>query len=109
MIVNNISFSGSYAKTPHGNYYKKKNTGIRIGTMLGLAGGVGLAAMPTVQLGALGISAQIFPKSPMKMFASTYGIIGAGILGIALIGRALGSIPDHAINRKRISKADHIA
>ncbi len=109
MVVNNISFNGSYAKTPNGNYYKKKNTGKRIGTMLGLAGGVSLAAIPSTQITALGISAQIFKQSPMKMFASTYGILGAGILAVTLIGRALGAIPDHAINKKRIAKADHIA
>ena len=109
MVVNNISFSGNYAKTKNGNYYKKKNTGKRIGTMVGLAGGVTLAALPTSQVGALRIASQLFPKAPMKMFATTYGLLGAGVLAMTLACRALGSIPDHAINKKRMKKADHNA
>lgn len=109
MSVNNVSFSGSYAKTPNGNYYKKKNTGKRIGTMLGIAAGVGLATLPTCQVGAMSVGLKLFPKNPMKMFATTYGVLGAGIVAVSLICRALGAIPDRVANKKRIAKADHIA
>lgn len=109
MAVDKISFSASYAKTENGNYYKKKKTGKRIGTMVGLAAGVGIAALPTSQFLALGAASRMFPKSPGKMFAATYGILGAGIICIAGLFRALGGIPDNIINKKRRTKADHIA
>lgn len=109
MSVNNVSFSGSYAKTPNGNYYKKNNTGKRIATLAGLAGGVALAATPFAQLKAMSWASKLYPAKPMKMFAATYGILGAGVALVTLLCRAIGAIPDKAVNKKRIAKADHVA
>ena len=67
-----------------------------------------IAAAMTLLL-ALGAASRMFPKSPGKMFAATYGILGAGIICIAGLFRALGGIPDNIINKKRRTKADHIA
>lgn len=109
MAIESISFCGKYSKTPNGNYYKKKNTGKKIGTMVGIATGVGLAALPQTQIMAMGVAAKMFPKSPMKMFGATYGIIIAGITAVSLAFRGLGAIPDGAVNKRRIAKADHVA
>lgn len=109
MDVRQVSFCASYSKTPNGNYYKKKNTGKRIATMAGIAGGVALTTIPTVQSLAMKLAARIFPKNSMKMFAATYGILGLGITAVALATRAIGAIPDNVANKKRIAKADHIA
>lgn len=109
MEVQSISFGANYAKTPNGNYYKKKNTGKRIATMAGIAGGVALSTIPACQVGAMTCATKLFPKSPMKMFAATYGILGLGITAVALACRAIGAIPDNIVNKKRIAKADHVA
>ena len=109
MLVNKVSFGASYEQTPNGNYYKKKNLGKRIGTMVGLTAGICTAATPEAQLLALSLASRIFPKNPGKMILSQAGIIIAGITGITMAVRALGGIPDSIINHKRIKKADHIA
>ena len=109
MAIESVSFSGKYSKTPNGSYYKKKNTGKKIGTMVGIATGVGLSALPQSQIMAMGLAAKMFPKNPMKMFGATYGILIAGITAISLAFRGLGAIPDSAVNKRRIARADHIA
>jgi len=108
MTVQNVSFNG-IEMTRNGNLYKKKNTGKRIGTMVGLATGVTLAALPQTRLGIFALSARLFPKDPIKMVGSTFGLLLAGVAGITLAFRTLGSIPDGIINKKRIKKADHIS
>jgi len=104
--VDNVSFGAKYSKTKNGNYYKKKNTGKRLGTMVGVAGGVCLSVLPHVQLGAYSAGISLCPKSPLKATAAANGIILAGIAAITLLCRAIGSIPDNIINKKRIAKAD---
>lgn len=109
MEVSRVSFGAKYSKTPNGNYYKKKNTGKHIGTMVGLAGGITLAALPPAQLLSLSAAGKLFPKSMGKQLGATYGFLLAGVTAFTLLCRGLGSIPDSAINKKRISKADNIA
>ena len=105
--VDSVSFGAKYSKTKNGNYYKKKNTGKRIGTMVGIAGGVGLSIIPQVQLGAYYAGMTLFPKNPLKATAAAHGLIIAGITAVTLLFRSLGGIPDGFINRKRINKADN--
>ena len=107
--VDNVSFGAKYTKTKNGNYYKKKNTGKRLGTMVGIAGGVCISVLPKVQLGALSAGISLCPKSPLKAVVATNGIILAGITALALVCRAIGNIPDSIINKKRIAKADNNA
>ena len=72
MEVSSVSFGAKYSKTPNGNYYKKKNTGKHIGTMVGLAGGITLAALPPAQLLSLSAAGKLFPKSMGKQLGATY-------------------------------------
>ena len=105
--VDRISFEAKYTKTKNGNYYKKKNTGKRIGTMLGVTGGLCLCALPKSQLVACAAGFSMFPKSPLKAMVAVNGILVAVITAFTLLCRAIGCIPDSVINKKRIAKADN--
>lgn len=105
MVVNSISFTG-LKQTKKGNFYEKKNTGKRIGTTVGLVGGALLSQHPTAQIGAIATSAEMALK---KLPLHPSIILGAGILAVTLLCRALGAIPDAIINKKRKAKADKLA
>jgi len=106
MVVNNVSFTG-LKQTKNGNIYEKKNTSKRIGTVVGLAGGVAAATLsPQVISNSIIASIKLLQKG-LPIGPKT--ILGAGILATTLLGRGLGSIPDFFINKKRKAKADKLA
>ena len=107
MEVSSVSFAGRLAQTKKGNTYEKTNTGKRIGTVVGLAGG-GIAARTDIVQFCSAVTASRFLKGG-KAVAATYGILGAIVAAATLAGRALGTIPDTIINSKRKAQADKIA
>ena len=107
MEVSSVSFAGRLAQTKKGNTYEKTNTGKRIGTVVGLAGGGAAACTGVVQF-CSALTASKFLKGG-KAVAATYGILAAVAAAGALIGRGLGAIPDAIINHSRKEKADNKA
>lgn len=103
MEVNNVSFTG-LRQTKNGNVYKKKNTAKRIGTVVGLAGGVAAAIHPEMQGRAVVASLDMLRKYAVGL--SPAAIIGGVVIGATLLGRGIGSFFDHFANKKRKAKAD---